>query len=156
MTRNTTLIAGLGLFLLALCAPTLLFAEKAPEQKDAADHVLTAEVVGVYSRTVEFENAGEQRERIEYVIELDVKAVHRGKHVKAGERFYAHCFDVVPINDPTFDPPKRGIIGMNGHFGLPKEGQTIKAYTRLEYGTNNGLYPEWFEVIEDKKNGDDE
>lgn len=152
MTRNAFFIVGFAL-ILALLTPALLLAEKAPEHKDAAEQVVTAEVMGVYSKTVEFDFDGQSRERIEYVIELAPQEVHRGTKATVGERFYVHCFDVVPVRDDSFDPPRRvGIVGMNGHDGLPQEGQMIKAYSRHQHGTNNGLYPKWFDVIEaDKK-----
>lgn len=129
---------------------TLLFAEKMPEDKDEADCVVTAAVEAIYSRTVRIDkNTPFEIKRIEYVIELNVQQVHRGGEGLVGNRLYVHCFkrDV-----SSFKPGTTPLPGMSGHSKIPEEGQTIKAYIRQVKGKNNGLYPDWFELVEEDNN----
>lgn len=145
MLRETGLIVAP--ILLVLIASSDLLAEKAPESRDDADHVVTALVDAIYQRTRTLD-AGTPFEtrQIEYVIELDVQEVHRGKEATVGKRFYVHCFerDDSALKPGEFPPP-----GASGHDEIPKEGQTIKAYTRYADKTHNGLYPLWFDLVRD-------
>lgn len=133
--------------LLVLIASSDLFAEKAPESRDEADHVVTALVGAVYTRTRTIDaGTAFETQQIEYVIELDVQEVHRGKEATVGKRFYVHCFkrDASALKPGATPPP-----GMSGHRAIPKEGQTVKAYTRYAHKTHNGLYPQWFDLVQD-------
>lgn len=133
--------------LLTLFEAPELFAEKAPESRDQADHVVTAVVHAVYTRTRKLDDGSPfETRRIEYVIELDVQEVHRGEEARVGKRFYVHCFqrDNSDLKPGTTQPP-----GVSGHSAIPKPGQTIKAYTRYAHKTHNGLYPQWFDLIQE-------
>lgn len=135
-----------------LCITAALFAERVPEGRNSADHVVTALVDAVYTRTTTLD-AGTPFEiqQIEYVIELDVKEVHLGQEAKVGKRFYVHCFQ---RDDSALKPGATPPPGMSGHREIPKAGQTIKAYTRYAYKKHNGLYPQWFDLtkeVEGKK-----
>lgn len=140
MTRNAALIITLALLLLA---PTMLLAEKAPESKDSADHVVTAHVEAIYTRTrtVDADTPFETK-RTEYVIELNVLEVHKGKDARKDKHFHVHCFKRIEPTDGSTPPP-----GMGGHWQIPQEGQTIKAYTRFAHKQHKGIYPTWFEVV---------
>ena len=145
MLRKTGLI--IAPILLVLIASSDLFAEKAPESKDEADHAVTALVESVYTRTVTLDagTAFETRQ-IEYVIELDVQEVQRGEEAKVGKRFYVHCFK---RDDSALTPGATPPPGASGHRKIPKEGQIIKAYTRYAHKMHNGLYPQWFDLVKD-------
>ena len=136
-----------AIFLTALlCTPAVLFAERVPEDRSSADHVVTALVEAVYTRTRTLDTGTPfETHRIEYVIELDVKEVHLGEEAKVGKRFYVHCFQ---RDDSALKPGATPPPGMSGHSEIPKAGQTIKAYTRYAYKKHNGLYPQWFDLIQ--------
>src|SRR5215217_6547672 len=76
-------VARLALLTLLSVASGLL-AERAPEERDQATHVVVGTVEGVYVREV--------KETHHYLVEIAIEKVEKGGGVKAGERFYAHCY----------------------------------------------------------------
>jgi len=131
MTRTRNI--GAALTLMALLAAAA-HAEKAPEDKEKAEFVLTGKVMRVYSR-------GEGR-LTEYIVQMSVQEVHKGEGVKKGDAFYIYCFQksrpLIPVAEPR------------GHSAVPKEGQVIKAYVHDRAGRHEANYSHWFEVVEVK------
>ena len=111
-------------------------AERMPERKEAADYILTGRVEKVFKR--------QEGRRHEYVVLLAVREVHKGEGVKAGDAFYAYCFQVAKV-------PLVPVAEEGGHDAVPQEGQTVKAYVRHRGGRHEGNYSDWFEVVPDRK-----
>ena len=124
------------LLVLLLTSAEAARAERAPEDKQAADYIVTAKVEKVFKR--------QEGRRHEYVLLLSVREVHKGEGVKKGEALYAYCFQMTKF-------PLVPIAEEGGHDEVAKEGQVIKAYVRHRGGQNEGNYSDWFEVVEDKK-----
>ena len=122
-------------FLLLACWTGRAAAERPREKKETADYILAGRVEAVFKR---------QKGRLnEYVVLLKVQDVHQGEGIKKGELFYAYCFKMAP--SPIPEPEA------SGHDAVPTEGQLIKTYVRRRGGRHEGNYPDWFEVMEDKK-----
>lgn len=106
-------------------------AERPPEDRDSASHILTGTVEAVFKRDGGANN--------EYVIALRIEKLEKGEGWEPGEVFYAYCFQRKP------DAPK--IPSAGGHKAVPKEGQRIRAFVHRRDGTFEGNYPNWFDVL---------
>jgi hypothetical protein len=71
------LLAALG-----LAAET--FAERRPEKRSEATHVILGKVAGVYLR--------EKKDTRNYLVEIAIEKVEKGKGFKAGGTFYVGCY----------------------------------------------------------------
>ena len=107
-------------------------AERPPERRADATYVITGNVDRVYQHTT-------SRYRY-YIVKIRVEQVDRGKGVKPDDIFYASCFQRRP-NAPLEPSPQ-------GHRAIAREGQKIKAYVNDRGGENEGVYPDWFDVLE--------
>jgi hypothetical protein len=131
--RTTTLIASFMLSLVLLARPAL--AEKAPMSperlRSTATHVVTAEVVAIYSRTG---NEGFYR-RTWHVAEIRVREVEKGDGIDTSKPLYVRYWTQT-WNGPGPPPP-----GTSGHRGLPKEKDTLRIYLARNaydgFSTNN-------------------
>jgi hypothetical protein len=101
------------------------------EKREAATHVVSGEVIGVYQRDM-------PPGHWDYVVAIRVEAVQKGDGVKAGDIVYASCFK----KKPGFDKPTGA-----GHKLIPQEKQKIKVYLKREGGRNAGIYPDWADVL---------
>jgi hypothetical protein len=129
---------------LAVTASSL--AERAPEDRKAATHVVVGTVEGVYVRgKEEFHN---------YVIELTVEKVEKGKGPKAGETLYVRCYlwnsDYHKGKKLSKKEEKQIALRWSSYNGVPKEGQRVRVYVKHRSGKYDGTYPDWYEVVKRK------
>ena len=122
------------------CFVGSLRAELPPERRADATYVLTGTVDRVYHHTTNHYR--------HYIIRIWVERVDRGKGVKPDEIFYASCFQRRADAPPQAAP--------RGHRAIPREGQKIKAYVNDRGGENAGVYPNWFDVLEQAPAGSSE
>lgn len=102
------------------------------EKREQADYVIAGAVTAVYSR----ETTGYR----EYVIDIRVEQVEKGGGIKKGNTFRAYCYQ-----------RKEGKGGLEfdtaGHNTVPKEGQRVKAFVNRAGGRNEGVYPDWIDIV---------
>jgi len=141
---------------LVALAATVARAERvplSPEQlKAEATHVVTGVVKAVYSREVETTSYGKGTLETHYLLEIEVRAVEKGSGVASGDIVYARCWRL----------KKHGasgpLPGPSGHFGIPKEGDQVRAFlAKGKYGptgqADNGsavVYPNGIEKLRAK------
>ncbi len=104
-------------------------AEIPPESRDEADIVVTGVVRGVYVR--------DEKHYHNYIVELLVDEVEKGKNVERRDTCYVYCFK---RKSTAPQVPSAG-----GHRAIPKEDQRIKAYVKNDRGKHNAIYPNWFD-----------
>jgi hypothetical protein len=110
-------------------------AERPGEKKHDADYILTGKVEKVFKR--------QDGRYSGFVVQLWVREVHKAQGVKRGDMFYAYCFQM--------GKPPVPVTEASGHKSVPAEGEVIKAYVHHRRGKYEGNYPEWYEVVEGKK-----
>jgi hypothetical protein len=107
-------------------------ADRPTQKRDKADYVVSGTVNAVYAR--------DTKGYKQYIVEIRVEQVDKGARLKKGDIFRAFCYQ-----------RKEGFGGMefdtSGHKAVPKEGQQIKAFVNSGSGYNEGVYPDWFDVI---------
>jgi hypothetical protein len=102
-----------------------------PEPREKADYVVTGVVEGVYAR--------DQGHYHNYVVELRLDSVEKGKQLKAGTTLYVSCFR------RKASAPQEPSAG--GHKPPPKEGQRIKAYVKDGKGKHPAIYSNWYDEL---------
>jgi hypothetical protein len=107
-------------------------ADRPDEGRKQADYVISGTVHAVYVQ----DTKGYRM----YVVEIKVEEVEKGARLKKGDTFRAFCYQL-----------KEGFGGLEydtaGHTAVPKVGQRIKAFVKDGRGRNEGIYPDWFDVI---------
>src|SRR5574341_1833549 len=102
------------------------------EKREEADFILSGVVAAVYTR----ETTGYR----DYIIEIKVEQVEKGAGIKEGDPFRAFCYQ-----------RKEGKGGLEfdtaGHTTVPKEGQRVKAFINRAGGRNEGVYPDWIDIV---------
>src|SRR5262245_6897593 len=97
-------------------------AERVPDRREDASHVVSGTVKRVYSR--DSSPPGWNAETYtHFVLALAVDAVEKGKGVAGGEVIYVHCFQCTRAG--LFAP------GMGGHTRIPGEGDRVRAFLNL-------------------------
>jgi hypothetical protein len=140
------LLAALGLV-------TETFAERAPEQRSQATHVLVGTVAGVYTR--------EEQDTRYYLVEIAVEKVEKGEGFKPGGTFYVGCYLWVPDYHEgkrlTEGEQRRRAFRGAAYNGVPKEGERVRVYAKHDAvyangrpGKYTGIYPDWYEVVKAK------
>jgi hypothetical protein len=127
---------ALIVFVLACPAPSPANAEIPPESRDKADFVVTGVVRGVYLR--------DEGHYHNYIIELAIEEVDKGKNLEPRDTFYVHCFK---RKSTAPQEPSAG-----GHRVIPKEGLRIKAFVKGDRGKHNAIYPNWFDEAKPARN----
>lgn len=106
------------------------------EKREEADFILSGVVTAVYTR--------ETRGYRDYIIEIKVEQVEKGAGIKQGEPFRAFCYQ-----------RKEGKSGLEfntaGHKTVPKEGQRVRAFINRAGGRNEGVYPDWIDIVVEKR-----
>lgn len=126
-------LLALTVTLSVLAAPAL--AERAPDDKGKATHVVTGTVEKVYTRR--------DGRLTEYLVQVRVQAAEKGDGYKDGDRMYVACY--------RRDRSPLAIADDLGHAGVPKEGDQIKAWVhRRAGGRLEGNFPAWFEAVKEK------
>jgi hypothetical protein len=130
--RALTLIV----FVLVCAALASANAEIPPESRDKADFVVIGVVRGVYRR--------DEGHYHNYIVELAIEEVDKGKNVEPRDTFYVACFK------RKASAPQEPSAG--GHRVIPEEGQRIKAFVKRDRGKHNAIYPNWFDEAKPARN----
>lgn len=102
------------------------------EKREEADYVVAGVVTAVYTR----ETAGYR----DYIVEIRVETVVKGAGIRQGDSFRAFCYQRKEGKGGLeFDSP--------GHDTVPREGQRVRAFVNGEGGRNEGVYPDWIDII---------
>ena len=75
-------------FLATITLATGVLAERAPEDRRQATHVVVGKVEGVYVRKVDG--------TLHYVVEIAIEKIEKGYGLKVGEMFYVRCYQWDP------------------------------------------------------------
>jgi hypothetical protein len=143
---SAALLAALG-----LAAET--FAERAPEQRRQATHVVVGTVAGVYVR--------EEKDTRYYLVEIAIEKVEKGEGFKPGETFYVGCYLRIPdyYKGKKLTEKEQKQLALRGaaYNGVPKEGERVRVYAKHDAvyangrrGKYSGIYPDWYEVVKGK------
>jgi hypothetical protein len=129
------------------------FAERAPESRERATHVVLGTVAGVYVR--------EDKDNRYYLVEVAIEKVEKGDGFKAGGTFYVGCY----LHNPDYykgkklTPQEERQLALRGpgYDGVPREGERVRVYARHDAahangrpGKYSGVYPDWYEVVKGK------
>jgi len=135
---------------------TLARAERVPlspeDQKKESTHIVTGVVKAIYSREVETTLYGKGTLETHYVLEIEVQGVEKGTGLEKGDIVYARCWRLKKRGEEGLVP------GPSGHFGIPKEGEKVRAFVaKGKYGatgqSDNGysvVYPNGIENLKAK------
>lgn len=110
-------------------------AERKPDSPKDATHIVVGTVDRVFHR--------ESKEQNQYIVQLKVQSVERGKSLKKGDMLLVYCFQRKSSATPI---PAEG-----GHKAIPREGQQIRALAKPRNGLLEGIYPNWFSVVDTAK-----
>lgn len=128
-------------------------AERAPEERSEATHVVVGTVAGVYVREVQ--------DTRHYLVEIAIEKVEKGEGFKPGETFYVGCYLRIPDyykgKKLTEEEQKQLAFRGGAYSGAPKEGQRVRVYAKHDAkyangrpGKYSGVYPDWFDVVDSK------
>jgi hypothetical protein len=116
-------------------------AERAPEDRGDATHVVVGTVEGAYART--------EKGFVHYIVEIAVEKVTKGEGLKPGDTLYARCYrwnsdyyKKMPERES-----KRALLSFSSYSGVPGEGQRVRVYTVRRGGKYVGVYPDWYDVL---------
>jgi hypothetical protein len=122
----------LSLTVLVSIAAQFADAARPTQRREKADYVLLGTVSAVYVR--------ETKGYWDYIVELKVEEVEKGAGVAPGDCFRAFCYRRKPgVDHFEFDT--------EGHKLIPKEGQRLKVFVLHYHGRNEGVYPDWADVL---------
>jgi hypothetical protein len=129
------------------------FAERAPEPRNSATHIVVGTVEGVYAR--------DEKDTRYYLVEIAIEKVEKGEGFKPGETFYVGCYLWIPDyykgKKLTEQQQKQLTFRGSPYSGVPKEGERVRVYAKHDavYATGrrgkySGIYPDWYEVVKGK------
>jgi hypothetical protein len=136
--------------LIALGLAAEAFAERRPEERSEATHVILGTVAGVYVR--------EKGDTRYYLVEIAIEAVEKGEGFKPGGTFYVRCYLWTPdyYKGKKLTPEEKKQLAFRGaaYGGVPKEGERVRVYAKHQAmyadgrpGRYDGIYPDWYEVV---------
>jgi hypothetical protein len=135
------IVGTVALALITLATQAL--AERAPEARSKATHVVVGKVEGVYLRTDEDTHY--------YLVEIAVEKVEKGDRIKPGETFYVSCYQWNRdwYKGKTLSEKRQKELVMRGaaYDGVPREGERVKMYAIGQGGKYRGIYPNWYDVV---------
>ncbi|MFK7850573.1 MAG: hypothetical protein AB8D78_06300 [Akkermansiaceae bacterium] len=134
MNPKKLILLFLALFFLGIAR-----GEKVPERREDASHVVVGKVSEVFK--------SDGQEYVAYVVKIQVEKVEKGKGPAKGHFFYAECFERKPHEGPGVPEP-----GASGHTGVPKAGERIRVFTNNGNSANEGVYPDWYDVLSKVEN----
>jgi hypothetical protein len=128
-------------------------AERRPEERSEATHVIVGTVEGVYVR--------EKGDTRYYLVEVSIEKVEKGGGFKPGGTFYVGCYlwtpDYYKGKKLSREEQKRLAFHGAAYDGVPKEGQRVRLYAKHQAKYANGrpgkydaIYPGWYEVVKGK------
>lgn len=127
MRRVHVLALCCGLFLLSTAVGR---ADRPNEDRQKATYVFSGTVQSLYIRGTE--------DSADCIVELKIEEVTKGDRLKKGDTFYAYC---------SKHKPAPGSMEAAGHNKVPEKGQRVKVYVNDARGRNEGVYPDWFDVL---------
>jgi hypothetical protein len=134
MTRNLVVPACLLIGGFALFGDAL--AERPTEPRESASYVVTGTVSKLFTR-----DPGDDSEFVDHIVQIRIEGVERGDGYGKGDFIYTSVMRRKP-------GARTDLPGIGGHRGLPEEGQRIRAWIKHARGKMEGLYPRWFEVLD--------
>ena len=116
-------------------SPAAAALERPSMERADASVVVVGTVRGVFT-------AGAGTRHVQRVTLLEVEDVERGEDLVPGKFLYVYTFEnrMGPIPTP----------GAGGHKGYKPAGFRLRVWVVGEDGRNEGLYPEWYEVLPPK------
>jgi hypothetical protein len=123
------------LFVVTAFSVTPAHAARANQKRENADYVLTGLVTTVYT----LEGQGYNN----YIVEIKVENVEKGDGIKKGDTFRAFCYQ--PNGKGKLSP----FDDHHGHKIVPKGGQEVKVFVNRAGGRNEGVYPDWVDILGD-------
>jgi hypothetical protein len=124
-------------------------ADRAPEDRADATHVVVGVVEDVYSQE------GAKGANRGHVVAIAIEKVERGEGLKAGDTFYASCYRPNPnapdLKKLTEKQQKEYLFTVDGGYNLvPKAGDRVRVFVRHHRGKYAGIFPDWVDVLQDK------
>src|SRR2546422_11418903 len=105
-------------------------AERPPEDRPQATHVVVGNVQGVYLRR--------EGRALDYIIEIAIEKAEKGDGLKAGEMFYVGCYlwDGEWLKGQKLSEKQQKQLALQGpaYDGIPKEGDRVKVYAKHRGG----------------------
>jgi hypothetical protein len=132
-----------------LAWPVIAFADRAPQSRDKATHVVVGRVEDVYTQE------GARGANRRHVVEIAAEKVERGGGLKAGDTFYASVYMPNP-NAPdtkkmTPSQRKEYLLSIDGGYdAVPKRGDRVRVFVIHSAGKYTGVFPSWMDVLKDK------
>lgn len=118
-------------------------AERAPEERSDATHVVIGTVEGVYARKADG--------TIHYIVEIAVEKVEKGDGLKPGAKVYAACYrhdhDRLKGKNLSEAELKQELFRGSSYDKVPKEGERIRAFVKLFGGKYYGIFPSWYDTV---------
>lgn len=113
------------------------YADRAPDDRKTAKFVIEGVVESVAK--------SEDGEHDWFVVGIRIQKIEKGDGLKVGEVIKTTCYRLVRPKPKTF--------ASVGHGPPPAKGARIRAFVsdHNTHGGLEGVYPEWFDVIDAKK-----
>ena len=125
-----------GLCAMCLLSAAMARADRPVQKREAATYVVSGTVQAVYVR--------ETKGYREYIVELTIEQVGKGEGLQKRDCFRAFCYQ-----------RKQGAGGLEfdtaGHKTIPQEGQRVQVFVNRANGRNEGVYPDWVDVLQNTK-----
>jgi hypothetical protein len=132
-----------------LALPVASAADRRPEARGEATHVVVGRVEGVYAQQ------GARGANQRHVVEIAIEKVERGDGLKAGQTFYASCYrpnpkapDLSKLSERQREAFLLTVDG--GHNAVPREGERVRVFVIHSGGKYNGVFPDWFDALKEK------
>jgi hypothetical protein len=143
----------LAAFLAALGLAAESLAERAPDKRSEATHVILGTVERVYLR--------EKEDTRYYLVEIAIEKIEKGEGFKPGGTFYVGCYLWTPdyYKGKKLTAKERKQLAFRGaaYNGVPREGERVRVYAKHQAryangrpGKYDGIYPNWYEVVKGK------
>jgi hypothetical protein len=132
-----------------LAFPAGALADRAPEPRSTATHVVVGRVEDVYAQV------GAKGANQGYVIEIAVEKVERGGGLTAGGTFYASVYMPNPrapdTKKMTARERKAYLFTIDGGYNaVPKRGDRVRVFVIHSGGKYRGVFPDWMDVLKGK------
>jgi hypothetical protein len=135
--------------LAALALPLVAFADRPPQSRDKATHVVVARVEAVYAQE------GATGANQQCVVEVTVEKVERGGGLKAGTALYACIYRPNPnapdLKKMTERDQERYLLTVDGgHDPAPRPGSRVRVFLIHSAGRYTGVFHRWVDILKDQ------
>jgi hypothetical protein len=140
--RGIGVIVLLGMLVLAVAA----YAERAPEDRATATHVIVGTVEALYQR--------ETTSKREYIVEIAIEKIEKGKGLKTKTTMYVSCYLWNPNEFKgkklsKLDTKRKAMRGP-AYDGVPKDGERVKVWVKQQGTKFVGVYPSFYDLVKGK------